>query len=37
MNRPLKQKTIGLIGGCSNVATVEYYRFLNVSALQRTF
>nr|WP_321461976.1 amino acid racemase [uncultured Cohaesibacter sp.] len=29
MKRPLKQKTIGLIGGCSNVATGEYYRFLN--------
>ncbi|WP_298261911.1 amino acid racemase [uncultured Litoreibacter sp.] len=27
--RPLKQKTIGLLGGCSNVATAEYYRFLN--------
>ncbi len=27
--RPLKQKTIGILGGCSNVATVEYYRFLN--------
>ncbi|ARE40014.1 Aspartate racemase [Rhodovulum sp. P5] len=27
--RPLKQKTIGLLGGCSNVATGEYYRFLN--------
>ncbi|MEM6886954.1 MAG: amino acid racemase [Pseudomonadota bacterium] len=29
LNRPLKQKTIGLLGGCSNVATGEYYRFLN--------
>lgn len=28
-SRPLKQKTIGLLGGCSNVATGEYYRFLN--------
>lgn len=28
-NRPLQQKTIGLLGGCSNVATGEYYRFLN--------
>lgn len=28
-DRPLKQKTIGLLGGCSNVATGEYYRFLN--------
>ena len=27
--RPLPQKTIGLLGGCSNVATAEYYRFLN--------
>ena len=27
--RPLKQKTIGLLGGCSNVATGEYYKFLN--------
>lgn len=27
--RPLPQKTIGLLGGCSNVATMEYYRFLN--------
>lgn len=27
--RPLKQKTIGLVGGCSNVATVEYYKMLN--------
>jgi aspartate racemase len=27
--RPLNQKTIGILGGCSNVATAEYYRFLN--------
>jgi len=27
--RPLKQRTIGLLGGCSNVATGEYYKFLN--------
>jgi len=27
--RPLKQKTIGLLGGSSDVATVEYYRSLN--------
>ncbi|MEL6587258.1 MAG: amino acid racemase [Pseudomonadota bacterium] len=27
--RPALQKTIGLLGGCSNVATAEYYRFLN--------
>lgn len=29
INRPLNQKTIGLLGGCSNVATGEYYKFLN--------
>lgn len=29
MSRPLKQKTIGLLGGCSNVATEHYYRMLN--------
>ncbi len=29
MNRPLKQKTIGILGGCSNIATGEYYKFLN--------
>ena len=27
--RPLKQKTIGILGGCSNVATQHYYNFLN--------
>ncbi len=27
--RPLKQKTIGVLGGCSNIATGEYYKFLN--------
>ncbi|MBZ8134053.1 amino acid racemase [Afifella sp. IM 167] len=27
--RPLAQKTIGLLGGSSNVATGHYYRFLN--------
>ncbi|WP_179378883.1 aspartate/glutamate racemase family protein [Jannaschia marina] len=27
--RPLRQKTIGILGGASNVATGEYYRFLN--------
>ena len=27
--RPLPQKTIGILGGCSNVATGEYYRLLN--------
>ncbi len=30
-NRPLKQKTIGLLGGCSNIATSEYYRLLNTA------
>lgn len=29
MSRPLQQKTIGLLGGCSNVATEHYYRMLN--------
>lgn len=33
--RPLSQKTIGLLGGCSNVATMEYYRFLNTEANTR--
>lgn len=28
-NRPLKQKTIGILGGASNVATGYYYEFLN--------
>lgn len=28
-NQPTPQKTIGLLGGCSNVATGEYYKFLN--------
>lgn len=27
--RPLKQLTIGVLGGCSNVATGEYYKLLN--------
>ena len=27
--RPLKQKTIGVLGGMSNQATAEYYRLLN--------
>jgi aspartate racemase len=30
--RPLKQKTIGLLGGSSNIATIEYYRLLNEAA-----
>lgn len=34
-NRPLPQKTIGVLGGCSNVATGEYYRLLNAIANQR--
>lgn len=34
-DRPLRQKTIGLLGGSSNVATVEYYRFLNDAVNQR--
>lgn len=29
LDRPFNQKTIGILGGCSNVATAEYYRFLN--------
>jgi len=29
MERPLNQRTIGLLGGCSNVATGEYYKLLN--------
>ena len=33
--RPLRQKTIGLLGGSSNVATVEYYRFLNEAVNRR--
>lgn len=28
-NRPLKQRTIGVLGGMSNQATGEYYRLLN--------
>ncbi len=28
-NRPLKQKTIGILGGMSNQATAEYYRMIN--------
>ena len=29
MSRPLRQKTIGVLGGMSNQATAEYYRLLN--------
>lgn len=35
MERPLKQRTIGLLGGCSNIATAEYYKLLNTAANQR--
>ena len=35
MERPLKQRTIGLLGGCSNVATGEYYKLLNNAVNQR--
>lgn len=34
-DRPLKQKTIGLLGGCSNIATGEYYRFLNTAVNEK--
>ncbi len=30
-NRPLNQKTIGLLGGSSNIASSEYYRLLNTA------
>lgn len=33
--RPFQQKTIGLLGGASNVATAEYYRFLNAAVNER--
>ena len=33
--RPLPQKTIGILGGSSNVATGEYYRLLNAIANER--
>ena len=33
--RPLAQKTIGIIGGSSNVATGEYYKLLNEAANRR--
>lgn len=29
IDRPMKQKTIGILGGCSNVATGEYYKLIN--------
>lgn len=31
MVRPFTQRTIGVLGGCSNVATGECYKFLNAS------
>lgn len=34
-DRPLTQKTIGILGGCSNVATGEYYRLINEAANAR--
>lgn len=33
--RPLKQKTIGILGGSSNVATAEYYRMINAMVNER--
>ncbi len=33
--RPLKQKTIGILGGSSNVATAEYYRIINAMVNER--
>lgn len=33
--RPLAQRTIGVLGGASNVATGEYYKFLNEAANDR--
>lgn len=35
LHRPLRQKTIGILGGCSNVATGEYYKFLNAAVNRR--
>ena len=29
LSRPLRQRTIGILGGMSNQATSEYYRLLN--------
>lgn len=34
-DRPIYQQTVGILGGCSNVATAEYYRFLNDGVNQR--
>lgn len=33
--RPFRHKTIGILGGASNVATGEYYRFLNAAVNRR--
>jgi aspartate racemase len=35
VSRPLRQKTIGILGGMSNQATAEYYRLLNVETNRR--
>lgn len=35
MQRPHKQKTIGILGGMSNRATVEYYNFINTAVNDR--
>ncbi|CTQ48287.1 aspartate/glutamate racemase family protein [Jannaschia donghaensis] len=35
LHRPLRQKTIGILGGSSNVATGEYYKFLNQAVNRR--
>lgn len=35
MKRPYPQKTIGILGGMSNRATVEYYNFINEAVNQR--
>ena len=35
MHRPVKQKTIGILGGMSNQATAEYYRLLNSEVNRR--
>jgi len=35
MTRPYPQKTIGILGGMSNRATVEYYNFINEAVNQR--
>lgn len=35
LRRPLRQKTIGILGGSSNVSTGEYYRFLNAAVNRR--